>query len=103
MSKVVDPSLRSKVLLSIQRALVGTITPNVRAIVCRWSESAIDIRAMFDDAPSSTELEIMSVAETEVMSDFPKSHVQLKCIQLQLPNKVTVDDDEVIVYGRREH
>jgi|SRR5687767_4055921 hypothetical protein len=95
--------LRVQVLLSIQRALVGTVTPNLRLVVCSWSDSAIEIRAIYDGPPTPDEVEEMSIVETNVIADFPSSmSIQVRCSQSHSAFKDAVAKDEVIVYGRWE-
>ena len=41
--------LRTQVLLSLQCALLGEITPNIRGITCRWDTSKITIVCYLQD------------------------------------------------------
>jgi hypothetical protein len=93
--------LRSRVLLSLQRALLGSVTPNLRSVVCRWSETEIEIRAIYDGEPSPEEVEEMSMVETNVLADFPPSMmVQVRCSGSDGTRTTDVAADEVAVYGR---
>jgi hypothetical protein len=57
--------------LSAQRALWGAITPNVRAVSAEWRAGSIVWRGIFHAEPDDTERELLSVALTEVIADFP--------------------------------
>ena len=57
--------------LSAQRALWGAITPNLRAVSADIRGTVIRWRADFDLPPTEEELELLSVAATEVIADFP--------------------------------
>jgi hypothetical protein len=45
---MISTEIRVRVLLSVQRALLGHIGTAVRAIMCRWTEDEIHVRAVFD-------------------------------------------------------
>jgi len=95
-------NIRAATLLSIQGALVGAISANVRRVLCRWSDTSVEIRAIFDGTPSEDDLETMSIVETEVMADFPGRTVTLKCRQIDEPALIEYEADEVTVFGRKE-
>jgi hypothetical protein len=69
------------VLLSVQRALVGSVTASVRYIACRWTCSLIEVRIIHDRTPSPDDLEAMAIVESEILADFPTMSVQVKCVQ----------------------
>lgn len=50
--------LRTRVLLSIQRALLGMVTPSLRGVAVTWGDSAINARFIYDadDRAQSREL-----------------------------------------------
>jgi hypothetical protein len=63
--------MRVRVLLSVQRELLGHIGTAVRAITCRWTEDEIHVRVVFNGEISDDDAEAISEAETEVIADFP--------------------------------
>lgn len=93
---------REDILLSIQRALVGSVTPNVRWIACNWSNSRINVRVGYEGMPSPDDLEGMSIVETEIVADFPSLSVQVQCSRSDAAVKDAIEADEVIAYARRE-
>lgn len=57
--------------LSLQRALLGEVTPNLIAVTAGFKDSKILIRAYFDAEAAASELESVSCVGTEVIADFP--------------------------------
>ena len=65
-------SLRSSVLLSVQRALVGEIDPYMRAVSVEWDESRIRIHVYYDGLVTDEALgDFDAGAVTQVVADFP--------------------------------
>lgn len=65
-----DQLIRTTLLLSLQRALVGTVRPSLRAVTCGWSGTEVIIRYIFDGPIDPEEHEDMLVVGTEVIADF---------------------------------
>ena len=95
--------MRTNVLLSVQRALVGHIGTAVRAIMCRWTIDEIHVRVVFDGEISDDDAEAISEAETEVIADF--SSETAVCFTLERrdrPVLIKHDADEELVFRRLE-
>jgi len=95
--------MRARVLLSVQRALLGQIGAAVRAIMCRWTENEIYVRVVLDGEISDRDAEAISEAETEVIADFPSQVVV--CFKLErhdYPTLIKYEIDEVAVFRRME-
>lgn len=93
---------REQVLLSLQRALLGAITPNVRSVSCNLSANVIAILVIFEAAPSNDDLERMSVVETEVLADFPPSRqVRLVCESIS-GQRISHPSGDLVAYRRYE-
>lgn len=60
----------SSIKLSAQRALLGFVTQNMRAIYIEYTTNSILLRVCFFENPSERELEFLSVITTEILSDF---------------------------------
>ena len=43
-----DELLRTELLLSLQRALVGAVPASLRAVTCDWGETKVTLRYIFD-------------------------------------------------------
>lgn len=70
MSTLFDPP---RLLLSLQRALLGAVHPQLRvaSIEVETSSHIVRLRFEYDGAPSVAARESCSVAATEVIADFP--------------------------------
>lgn len=87
--------------LSIQRALLGRVTPNLRAVVLSVSDKEIQLRFYFDGSVGDLEIELASEAETEVMADYDSSwSVEAACISADISEQL--NDGGVWVYQRNE-
>ena len=64
-------SFRTEVLLSVQRALWGNVTPHMRAIAVGWEGGVVRARFLLDREPREEDLEIISDVEGYVIADFP--------------------------------
>lgn len=92
------PSIR----LSVQRALLGHVTPNLRAVYLKCNAVCIQLIFYYDDPPSEEEQELADFADTEFIADFPSPDFKtdFKIITLPYPNIFPKDD--VCVYKRYE-
>jgi hypothetical protein len=61
--------------LSAQRALLGAIPPPLRAVSAAIDSHVIRWRAVFEREPTEDEAELLSVAATEVIADFPEGYL----------------------------
>jgi hypothetical protein len=86
--------LRVSVLLSAQRALLGSIGTAVRKIMCHWTEHEIQVRVVFGSEIAEEDAEAMSDAETEMMADFPRHKVSFKLERCDSPKKIKQCTDE---------
>jgi hypothetical protein len=62
---------RARLLLSVQRALLGAIGESVQAICVDWDERRIMMTAFSAGELTDDEREALEVAATEVVADFP--------------------------------
>ncbi|MEY4590381.1 MAG: hypothetical protein RL497_2457 [Pseudomonadota bacterium] len=87
--------------LSIQRALLGQVSPCLRAVVFTIVGRVIDIRFYFDRYIDEADTESVSCAETEILADYDFGDtITAHCIRLDAPEPI--NDDGVWVYLRRE-
>ena len=61
---------RTRVLLSIQRALLGAITPSMRLIDACWNEKQIQVRIVADSQSDTVVEDIANEIEAEIEGDF---------------------------------
>ncbi len=62
--------MNTELLLSTQRALLGAITPNMKAITIGSDGTTIKLRVYFLTTPNEDELEILSDITGEICSDI---------------------------------
>ena len=87
--------------LSIQRALLGEVLPELRAVVFSIEAKTVDVRFYFDGIVSEGAEESASCVETEILADYdPEDTVTIHCIRSDYPTQV--DDNGVWVYRRKE-
>jgi hypothetical protein len=95
-------TLRNKVLLSLQRALLGEVSAFLRGVTCSWDNNQIRILCLFDGEISDDDQESMDCIETEVMADFSDITVSLKSIRLDYPELLNSQTLTDWVYRRKE-
>lgn len=92
---------RSRVLLSLQRALLGAVGPALRAVTVTYTDSSIRFEAYFDGEIGADDREAMSEVETEVMADFPPTHrITHDVTRLDAP--ASIPKDRTWVFHRKE-
>lgn len=67
-------NLRSDIILSVNRALLGEIFPELVAVSCNVEkEGRFELVFIVDSTPSDSIVEGISCVETEVLADFPEN------------------------------
>jgi hypothetical protein len=90
-----------EVLVAAQRALLGEISENMRAITIKYDEKSIILRYIFDKEPSEEDLESVSFVETEIAAGQGENeHISSEIVQIRFPG--TIPQDELRVYRRKE-
>jgi hypothetical protein len=98
--------LRSHILLSVQRALIGEIVPNMRAISVEWTSQNIHLWVYIDGPiDEQTREDFDAVVITQIIADFPNpdNHdpvVKFDFVRCDSPEKL--DCRGVLVYARKE-
>lgn len=77
--------LRTRVLLSMQRALLGEVSSVMRGITCEWNEKKIAILCVIDGPVQEDDEESVRCIETEVMADFSDLTITAQCMRLDAP------------------
>ena len=101
-----DIKLRLEVLLYLQRALLGEISPALRGVSVGWSleNREIIIHAFFDGEISEADRASMDVVETEMIADFPPGFkLNVKCIRKDVPENLNEHTLREWVFRRREY
>jgi hypothetical protein len=77
------------IVLSVQRALLGSITPNLRGVAVDWDDRTIRVVSYYHGAISDEDKDIMSCVHTEVATDFiDLRQVDLVLERLDMPMKM---------------
>jgi hypothetical protein len=95
-------SLRPRILLSVQRALLGEISTFLRGITCEWDETKITINCYFDGDPSEADQESMDTVAAEVTADFPNHAVEIEYFRVDAPKPLPTAPHSTWVYRRKE-
>lgn len=89
------------VLLKVQLALLGEVSPPLRAIFVSWTETSIHLDCYFDGEIDDKDTESMACVDTELVAIFPEDHTIAHTLHrldypTPLPQRLTC------VYARRE-
>src|SRR5262245_54432559 len=94
-----DRDVRAR--LSAQRALLGEVSPALRAVVLSVNNGIVEVRCYFDGPVRPQDEESISCVETEMIADCgPGEEVKARCIQLDAPKPIS--DEGLWVYYRQE-
>lgn len=88
--------------LSLQRALLGEITPDVRGITYGCDKNKIVIRCYFAGEITEEDEDSMDCVEGEVIADFPEHAIDLQCITLDMSESLAQHTLSAWVYLRKE-
>ena len=75
--------LRTEVLLSAQKALLGMIYPEVRAIAIGYLEKTLKLLYYLEREPNESDYEILEEVTSEIIADFPSEtfdHIEEICL-----------------------
>jgi hypothetical protein len=84
-----DDMCRQKIVLSVQRALLGEVTPNLRGVAADWNGTEIRVVCYYHGLISDDDREEMSCVHTEVATDFIDiAPVHFVLERLDMPTKL---------------
>ena len=92
----------SKILCSVQCALLDNVTPNLRAVFVKFKDDVISLTFFYDKQPSEDEAELASLADTEVIADFPSPEYQVNCQIVIHPYPLKLPKEGKYAYLRYE-
>ncbi|MGO9672979.1 MAG: hypothetical protein ACLPSF_02220 [Methylocella sp.] len=91
------------VILSVNRALLGAVSPSLRSVQVEYADNEINIYCFFDGAISEDDSEDMSAAASEVAASFPNHKVYEHCIRADYPTPIKpTDKARHTVFWRKE-
>lgn len=96
----ISPDLRARLLLSAQRAFLGEIPSNLRAVVLDVILPRVMVRCYVDGSTEGVTEDLWSVG-TEMLADFdPNLEIRVDVIRLDSPNPVP--EGGLWVFSRKE-
>lgn len=88
--------------LSIQRALLGEITPNIRCVIVNIISKKIELFFFIDGKVTEDDEENISGIETEVIADFEDDFdIETSIKRIDYPNPIVIEHG-YCVYRRKE-
>lgn len=97
-----DVTFRRDLLLTVQVALLGEISKNVRGVTVGWEGTQIQLRAIFDGPPNAEDAESMECVGTEVIAAFPSYEISVDVIRVDQPGPLEPHLLKAWVYRRKE-
>lgn len=94
--------LRVRLLLSIQRALLGEVTPNIRAVTATIDERIITLRWIIDGEIADDLESDLSAAGAEVGADFDSHQIAQEFLRCDAPRQMDEFQLEQVAYQRKE-
>jgi hypothetical protein len=91
---------RRQVLISIQRALLGMVYPEIRAIAVGFTEIKLHVVYYLDRKPNDDDYENIAEVTTEVFADINFNEVKEECIFTLEP--LQLNGLDCFVYMRKE-
>lgn len=92
--------LRTRILLTLQSALLGMVTRNMQAVLVSWDDTNVHIRVMFDRMPNPADIELASEIETEVISHLSEFSVTCGAHVCPTAERIQPGPTEVFVFQR---
>lgn len=95
---------RVSAILSLNRALLGEVFPQLRAAKIQWDEEKVNLFFYYDGEISEDDRESLECVATEVISDFPDHGLEVEIVRCDYPARVLQSDaaNIALVYRRKE-
>jgi hypothetical protein len=94
--------LQVRLLLSIQRALLGEVTPNIRAVTAQIGSDTVTLRWIIDGVISDSLRRDLSAVGTEVIADFATHQIAEEFVRCDAPSALDELLLDHLAYLRRE-
>lgn len=94
--------LRVRLLLSIQRALLGHVTPNIRSVTAAIDDSTITLRWIIDGAIAGDLENDLSAAGAEIAADLDSHQIAQEFLRCDAPRPMDEFHLEQLAYLRKE-
>lgn len=98
-----EPNQLSKIFCSLQAALLGHVTPNLREVcVIMHETNSYELVFFYDHQLSEDEEELASLVDTEFIADFPSPEYHTECTVKVFPYPKKIPKIGYCVYRRFE-
>ena len=97
--------IRTRLLLSVQRALLGAVPASLREVTCCWEATRITLRFVFDREIAAGDMENAQIAATEVIADFSDPWmIEEQIVRIDHPGDLRLDKGRLplTAYRRKE-
>ena len=94
--------LRTNIILSTNRALLGAITPHLRAIAIDYDSQKFLLRGYFDLGATEEEKEMLNAALTEITADLWQEIKEWKFEAIDRPYPSEMESLKEMVFRRYE-
>jgi hypothetical protein len=90
----------SSISCALQVALLGAITPNLRAIDVSFDNNNIELFFYYENPPSEEEVELTGIVENKVHADFIETSIVTE--RIVLPMSERIPEKLLRIYHRSE-
>lgn len=92
-----------KIMISVQGALLGKITPSIRAVVVGWSgDNLVKVKFVVDQTPTQLHNDLLADATGEILADYPNIEIDAKCERSDAAPKDWIIGYKSLAYLRYE-
>ena len=88
-------------MLEIQRALLGEVSPHLRAVTIQHSDNMLHFDAYFDGEIDEDDVESMWCVDTELVAALPET-IQVTHSSHRIDSPMRLPKKDITVYLRRE-
>jgi len=85
-----------------QVALLGSVTPNLRAVIVTFDSKYIRLFFYYDHSPSEEEEELAEEVATELISDCTEYMIETEKTTMAYPQTIPEKKDGIFIYHRYE-
>ena len=98
-----DDNPRALVLLSLQSALLGEISPNMSSVTCSWANNLLQVQVAIDCEINDEDKESLECIHSELLGLLPESWtVSVEFLELKSSLKPTEKLLPYCVFKRRD-
>ena len=93
---------RGRAILSLNRALLGEVNPNFRAVTIGKENNELQVRFVFYEQPSEDELETIGCIGTETLAGLSEIDRGAEFWEVNNEGKIEMKPEEILVYRRKD-